>query len=85
MSEKGYCVHGVYVGGCGIDWMCQLCEDGVSYKEWQEMLKYEEKARKRKERQRKFLDILLYVYLHNPIFGKKWLIKKIAKLVVATK
>ena len=22
------CVHGVYTGGCGIDWMCQLCENG---------------------------------------------------------
>lgn len=24
----GYCVHGVYVGGCGIDWMCGICESG---------------------------------------------------------
>lgn len=22
----GYCEHGVYVGGCGIDWMCPECE-----------------------------------------------------------
>jgi hypothetical protein len=22
------CCHGVYVGGCGIDWMCGPCEDG---------------------------------------------------------
>ena len=22
------CKHGMYVGGCGIDWICQLCEDG---------------------------------------------------------
>jgi len=22
------CRHGVYVGGCGIDWMCGRCEDG---------------------------------------------------------
>lgn len=20
------CEHGVYVGGCGIDWMCPICE-----------------------------------------------------------
>jgi hypothetical protein len=26
----GYCEHGVYVGGCGVDWMCQWCEDGIS-------------------------------------------------------
>ena len=24
----GYCPHGKYVGGCGIDWMCQACEMG---------------------------------------------------------
>lgn len=23
-----YCPHGVYVGGCGIDWMCHDCEMG---------------------------------------------------------
>jgi len=22
------CPHGVYTGGCGIDWMCRRCEDG---------------------------------------------------------
>lgn len=26
------CVHGVYVGGCGIDWMCHDCEMG--YTKW---------------------------------------------------
>lgn len=26
----GYCEHGVYVGGCGWDLMCQWCEDGIS-------------------------------------------------------
>lgn len=26
--EAGYCQHGVYVGGCGIDWMCGACESG---------------------------------------------------------
>jgi hypothetical protein len=23
-----YCVHGTYVGGCGVDWMCGACESG---------------------------------------------------------
>jgi hypothetical protein len=23
---EGYCFHGTYVGGCGIDWMCGYCE-----------------------------------------------------------
>lgn len=27
-AEEGYCRHGVYVGGIGIDWMCGACESG---------------------------------------------------------
>ena len=27
-DNDGYCVHGTYVGGCGIDWMCGHCEMG---------------------------------------------------------
>lgn len=27
-DENGYCPHGVYVGGMGIDWMCGACESG---------------------------------------------------------
>lgn len=27
-QQAGYCEHGVYVGGCGIDWMCGRCESG---------------------------------------------------------
>lgn len=26
--NEGYCFHGQYVGGCGIDWMCGYCESG---------------------------------------------------------
>lgn len=29
MAEPGYCRHGVYVGGCGVDWMCGACEAGA--------------------------------------------------------
>ena len=28
MYDDDYCKHGVYVGGCGIDWMCGKCEGG---------------------------------------------------------
>lgn len=28
MSYYPYCVHGVYVGGCGADYMCGACEMG---------------------------------------------------------
>lgn len=31
--EAGYCIHGKYVGGIGIDWICQRCEDGVTIEE----------------------------------------------------
>lgn len=27
-TRAGYCRHGVYVGGCGVDWMCGRCENG---------------------------------------------------------
>lgn len=26
--NEGYCFHGTYVGGCGIDWICGYCESG---------------------------------------------------------
>ena len=32
-NREGYCEHGVYVGGCGIDWMCHYCESGVTAEE----------------------------------------------------
>lgn len=28
MSDYPYCIHGVYVGGCGADYMCGACEMG---------------------------------------------------------
>lgn len=28
LDPRGYCVHGVYVGGCGADYMCGHCEMG---------------------------------------------------------
>ena len=33
-EPDGYCEHGKYVGGCGVDWMCRWCEDGISRAEW---------------------------------------------------
>jgi hypothetical protein len=32
-QDPGFCEHDTYVGGCGIDWMCQWCEDGISQAE----------------------------------------------------
>lgn len=28
-KADGDCIHGVYVGGCGVDYMCGLCEGGA--------------------------------------------------------
>lgn len=28
VQYEGYCFHGMWVGGCGIDWMCGACESG---------------------------------------------------------
>jgi hypothetical protein len=36
---NGYCEHGWYVGGCGVDWMCPWCEDGISRQEFLQILK----------------------------------------------
>jgi hypothetical protein len=32
-AEAGYCRHGKYVGGMGIDWMCHYCEMGDTIEE----------------------------------------------------
>lgn len=26
--DDGFCRHGVFTGGVGIDWICGACEDG---------------------------------------------------------
>lgn len=31
MNENGYCRHGMYTGGIGIDHICGYCEDGANY------------------------------------------------------
>lgn len=33
---EGYCPHGAYVGGCGIDWMCGPCEMSEGVNEYSE-------------------------------------------------
>lgn len=33
-AQDGHCKHGVYVGGCGADYMCGMCESGVTDYEW---------------------------------------------------
>ena len=39
-QHYNYCPHGVYVGGCGIDWMCGECESGEDAPTLNETLDY---------------------------------------------
>ena len=52
----GYCVHGVYVGGCGIDWMCGRCESDYqpSATEWAMEIVREEMRRIELEKDMEF-------------------------------
>lgn len=52
----GYCEHGVYVGGCGIDWMCQWCEDGISLADAKQ-IRASERRRVRREAARRRLTL----------------------------
>ena len=83
-NEKGYCVHGRYVGGCGIDWICPYCEDGVSEKEYLAILKHERKVSERRARLKVFYNWVIKVYFATPEFmGKKLFSKLVVKLAVS--
>lgn len=60
-DPDGYCDHGFYVGGCGIDWMCQWCEAGISLAEAKRIVAAEKLAgiRERAFRAEKLLNALL--------------------------
>lgn len=60
-DPDGYCEHGTYVGGCGIDWMCQWCEDGISAAEAKKIVASQRLAgiRDRAQRAEKWLNTLL--------------------------
>lgn len=57
----GYCEHGQYVGGCGVDWMCTWCESGVSLAEAQRIVRNERTAavRERAAQAERVLALLL--------------------------
>lgn len=59
--DGDHCPHGVYVGGCGIDWMCQWCEDGISLAEAKRIVSAEKTraVRERASRAAQFLSVLL--------------------------
>lgn len=54
--QSGYCPHGVYVGGCGIDWMCGRCESGE-----EPMTKAERKKYDRTRKANYYLNRVLYL------------------------
>lgn len=60
-DPNGYCPHGTYVGGCGIDWMCQWCEDGISLAEAKRIVSAEKTraVRERADRAARALSLLL--------------------------
>lgn len=60
-DPHGYCEHGVYVGGSGIDWTCQWCEDGISVAEARKIVAADRlrAVRGRAERAETALNILL--------------------------
>lgn len=58
--DSGYCRHGVYVGGCGIDWMCGKCEDGAP-----EPTKAERKKYDRTRKSNYYLNRVLYLLKRN--------------------
>jgi hypothetical protein len=47
-NPDGYCPHGVYVGGCGVDLMCGWCEDGISVTEARSIVRAERMRATRK-------------------------------------
>lgn len=53
-NPHDHCVHGTYVGGCGIDWMCGPCEMGV---EWDDYLEHLDHQRRQYERDRFFNEL----------------------------
>ncbi len=57
----GYCPHGTYVGGCGADYMCGWCEDGISGAELREINRRDRTrmTRERAEQAAKLLATLL--------------------------
>lgn len=61
--EGDHCPHGVYVGGCGIDWMCQWCEDGISLAEAKRIVTMERTraTRERADRAARLLNDLLKI------------------------
>jgi hypothetical protein len=64
---ENYCDHGNYVGGCGIDWMCHWCEEGISQTERLQIEKdwTLSRLRARCERIQRFLTLALSLNING--------------------
>lgn len=69
----GYCIHGVYVGGCGIDWMCGRCESGeqLSPTEWAMEIVREERRYAAANELRTMHERLLVLVGEEKLFNEK--------------
>ena len=57
-DENGRCEHGVYVGGCGPDYMCGWCESGTTWQEYIEAKRFDRVRELARRRWAKFAPML---------------------------
>jgi hypothetical protein len=67
-DEQGYCEHGKYVGGCGIDWMCGYCEDGISWEDFQAIEHYHIISKNCKGEGHMFDLLMRSLWEHHPAY-----------------
>jgi hypothetical protein len=65
VAQDGHCKHGTYVGGCGIDWMCGLCESDVTDYEWAIGVALDKYRRDMKEKANEEFDKLIAYFNEN--------------------
>lgn len=76
MDEKGYCEHGRYVGGCGIDWICPYCEEGISAKELRAIRRWENRELRWRRIMHRISTWIITGYIGRPAWlpGRRWAI-----------
>lgn len=66
ISLDGYCKHGAWVGGCGADYMCGMCENGTTDYEWAMGLAYAAYNRARRKANQEESDRLIAYFNTTP-------------------
>lgn len=73
-DSDGYCPHGTYVGGCGIDWMCGYCEgDQLSITEEAYQAVQDKIRRERKHAFQAIAEAVYQPLLRGICAGNEWL------------